>query len=832
MPISEATFGAVDKGHAIIAVTSGAAKVAPRIVGRTDLPNTVPSGTEWASFESGYFEGDTYVLARTWPDPGAPRAGMVFTHAVMAPFVEIDNPDGLLLLSANLPQSPDRGAALKERSWQPPEHHAVSKHTHQLLDALLDEKRQPPIVWLGEADLLRTLTALWRYLPSAARRSVTFRLSFGPEDVAAAAPLVVMTPRQLAQRWKGRTIIDPTQPPPPASEVARSILTPSSADEIAAYANAYGIIVRSLSEFGLLQKSWEIGKSGSSEYGVLLAQLRFVMTLSPQREPGAEQKAVLVADLARAVDSANTTQISALRNINLATWGCGDPLWAAVRAWATRAAALETDAADDIAIWRNATADGAQSAWALAVREGLEEAAKSADGAFCVAWWRRWTAAPELITPVFALLPTKKKMQDALVLTAPQTIDETLAEPVMGAAAGKKWWALHATVARRSLALSAAVKRQLAVDTDQAYTAGFAILFEGLPAHDLLATAVDVEDARLIAMAGDAAAADPTLLEPFDPRIVAWRRIWEIAVRRNADAWQGVGDQTAVREEIVQQLRGGAPLEPSFLEQVAVTPIANLTDVPDRGDVWDTLPEPARSAFLAATATGWLTDFANRKRAPDDADATLRRAIVAPQARDAFFSAHGRTVAIALSYFEAFEEVPEHVATAWLRRLRDQHISVDQADAERIGALVRDRRWHSAASVVAALLHTDGRGSLAPAAIALRGFFQMMDLGMLMVKGFLDVGSQQDVWAIFEDVACELYPHGPNETELWSRAGGKKADLPDGYTGRQRWHATVKLLRNGGSRLSASELLTEMTADHRRNEKLAWLAKQAAFQEE
>jgi hypothetical protein len=133
--------------------------------------------------------------------------------------------------------------------------------------------------------------------------------------------------------------------------------------------------------------------------------------------------------------------------------------------------------------------------------------------------------------------------------------------------------------------------------------------------------------------------------------------------------------------------------------------------------------------------------------------------------------------------------------------------------------------------VVAALLHTDGRHTFAPAAIAMRGVFQLMDLGLLMMKGFLEVSSPQDVWAMFKEVACELYPSGPNETELWSRAGGKKADLPDGDTGRGRWHATITLLRNGGTRLPPGELLAAMLNDHPRNRKLVWLAKQDVFQE-
>jgi len=832
MLISEATFGAVDKGHAIIASTSGATKVAPRIVGRTDLPNTVPSGVEWTSFDSGYFEGDIYVLSRTWPDPDAPRAGMVFTHAVMAPFSEVDDPDGLTLLAAALAHSPDRGAVLGHQSRQPPGMPTTSELAPHLLDALMNESRLAPIVWLGEGNLLTALTVLWRYLPSAVRRSITFRLSFGPEDVAAAAPLIVTTPRQLAQRWKGRTIIDPAQGPGAPSKFAQDILTPSSASDISAYSSAFSVSARPFGELGLLQKSWEISKNRGREFGTLLAQLRFIMALSPERRPGDANKAALVRELAGTISSASAVQVYALRNINLENWECGAVLWEALRNWAEQAAASETDDPDDIAIWRYATAESAQSAWAIAVRGGFEDSVANAGKKLWHACWRRWEAAPDLVAPLFALIQPTISIQDALVQTAPATIGGTLAESIMRASARRKWWVLHAIVARRSNTLSAALERQLAVDSDENHIGGLAALFEDLPTADIISSALHVNNARLTALAGAAAGDDPTLLASFDPGVSAWRRIWSVALGRNPRAWQGVADQDSVRIAMVQQLRTGTILEPEFLEQIALTPMANLAQIHDRSFVWDVLPATLRDRFLTATARGWIVDFVESERTASDADAALRRAVTSAPIRDEFIATYDARVDPILRYFEAFEEVPEHVATAWLRKLRDRHASIGQDEATRLGTLARDRNWHNVASVVAAMLHTDGLSGLAPAAITMRGIFHMMDLGMLMIRGFLAVSSPQDVWAVFEEIACELYPSGPNEIELWSRAGGKKADLPDGHTGRARWHMTIALLRNGGSQLAPFELLKTMIQDHPRNEKLSWILQQDQFKED
>ncbi|WNF55721.1 effector-associated domain EAD1-containing protein [Pseudomonas sp. SG20052] len=49
-----------------------------------------------------------------------------------------------------------------------------------------------------------------------------------------------------------------------------------------------------------------------------------------------------------------------------------------------------------------------------------------------------------------------------------------------------------------------------------------------------------------------------------------------------------------------------------------------------------------------------------------------------------------------------------------------------------------------------------------------------------------------------ENVLSELYPSGPSEMEIWSRAGGELSLLKQGQPGRAAWHAAVKILSQGG----------------------------------
>jgi metacaspase-1 len=66
-----------------------------------------------------------------------------------------------------------------------------------------------------------------------------------------------------------------------------------------------------------------------------------------------------------------------------------------------------------------------------------------------------------------------------------------------------------------------------------------------------------------------------------------------------------------------------------------------------------------------------------------------------------------------------------------------------------------------------------------------------------------------------EDLLAALYPLGPLDREIWSRAGGDVANLRIGNTGRAAWHAALRLLAQGGggANITILSLLTEASSE-------------------
>ena len=75
-----------------------------------------------------------------------------------------------------------------------------------------------------------------------------------------------------------------------------------------------------------------------------------------------------------------------------------------------------------------------------------------------------------------------------------------------------------------------------------------------------------------------------------------------------------------------------------------------------------------------------------------------------------------------------------------------------------------------------------------------------------------------------EDLMAALYPQGPTDREIWSRAGGDLASLRAASTGRAAWHAALRTLSlGGGGAITIDSLLKEAATEYGNNRHLRQL---------
>jgi hypothetical protein len=75
-----------------------------------------------------------------------------------------------------------------------------------------------------------------------------------------------------------------------------------------------------------------------------------------------------------------------------------------------------------------------------------------------------------------------------------------------------------------------------------------------------------------------------------------------------------------------------------------------------------------------------------------------------------------------------------------------------------------------------------------------------------------------------EDLMVSLYPLGPLDRDIWSRAGGCVANLRLGSTGRAAWHSALRILsQGGGGDITLQSLLKEAATEYGGNPQLKQL---------
>lgn len=89
----------------------------------------------------------------------------------------------------------------------------------------------------------------------------------------------------------------------------------------------------------------------------------------------------------------------------------------------------------------------------------------------------------------------------------------------------------------------------------------------------------------------------------------------------------------------------------------------------------------------------------------------------------------------------------------------------------------------------------------------------------------LPAAKEEDRWSVLEELFVELYPFGPRDQEVWSRAGGDLSRLQFHPTGQAAWHAALRTLKlgGGGRSINFGSLLRTAKEDFSNHPQLAML---------
>jgi hypothetical protein len=822
--VEQAIFGEQRGGHAL-RLTSGDKQVAEELASRLDLPDTAPPGVSWSPFISGFPHGNRYIFARTLLDPKASRAGMVFSHALLLPLPEV-------IQYANI------GPIFDHLLTEP-----TQPDTLPTLDLTLDDRPHPtcpeligvaealatrgtgPVVYSGIDGFDNLIVQLWSRLWPDIRGTFAFRLSFGPNDISETTPpIFVCTPPALISRWRGYRIAERSGRRV-TSAVAAFLLGDATGGLVSEFSRNIGAQLQTFGQLPLLEQLYRITTTEPDTFGNATGALRLVDKLSPDRSQGSIGKRSLLHRLAVRIESADATDILTLRNLRLDAFCQPEDISSKVRSWLERNPFAPPQDEAILSILEDATRQGgAIDWWQDAVITGIRAASRFSANGFATAVWRWAILRPSILGVLFDILDVDVTVESRLIDAAPATLDRSAADAVRRIAHGKLLPRLHGIAASMAYAAGDAIRLQIAMESPQPSIAGLSCAARNATPTEVVACALAIPDPSLLQIAGKTVSDDPTLLAAVDMTTAAAQALWATALNTNSSAWSGPADPSSTVSQILENLLDGGSADIGLLTNLAKTPLGNLGSFPRRSEVWGKLPSAARTGFLNTTAKAWL-DQARTGSVPYQPEPDLEGVILASQELDtalAGLSTPGLTSGIQI--VSALPRFDEAKFLRWMQRSLSNTRAVAAADAEALGHITLQRMWHHVLDEIV-YLFKHGREDLRP---ALRICVPMLDF-YTRLRFNLSPVTAGEKWESLETLAVEIYPNGPDQAELWDRAGGSNADLPREGNGRSRWHATLAQMRHGGRGLRIDQLLGVMLRDYPRNDRLRFLAGDEEF---
>lgn len=816
MRVEQAVYGEIaGRGHGL-RTSSMDASFASTIASKLDLPDSVPPGVQtWSPFVRGFPINDRYVLARTFLDSSASRGGMVLTHALIVSLDEICEVSHLAMffgcLASSATDCPSSVEALEVDTAV-----GIPGQAADLIGIAnaLSAQGLAPVVQLGVDGFESIVDSLWSNLWPALRRNFAFRLSFGPNDVVEQpTPAIVCSPEQLQARWTNYRITK-SGDRFPDSESARILCGQLDVKPILSLAEKLGLEVHTFKELNRLERLHALLASGEN-LDDFLAAVRLVDGLSSQPKIGTTVKEELIGRLTALVAGMGCKQLLLMRNLTLPGFSNTQPLWSAVELFVSNLEFFTSDDSDLIEIVAASVDETlASPPWRVAVTAGLSAAACRDKPAISLAIWRWAERSESTFAVMLGTLPNNSAVERRLAAGVPKKLRVTTPAALLKPLLRKRWLIAYGAVLASTLPALGAVGQQLKVDKSPDHIAGLKSALRYAEPHQALECMREYKDSRLVQLCADLAVANPQILCGIRCDEITEQHLWGASIAKDFSLWSAPSNPIGARDTVLAQLAEGKPVDASLLEALAKTPLSDLSTAPERARLWSLLPAPHVENYMQATANGWLKTAVSDLRG-DPPEPDLERAIISSPSLGSVLESPSVAVDTRLSIIGALSSFPEDRFIAWMNGLLLGVRAISHEDSERLGALIAFRRWGRAAKFLAERF-AGQRQDLMPGlrlCAGLLGFFSCWKLG-------ISKPSISEKWRAFEEEAQELYPSGPDHSELWSRAGGRNSDLPGkSQNGATRWHTTLHEIRYG-SRPSARELLAVMCKDFASNEKL------------
>ena len=797
----------------------------------TDRPSAMPAGVQMSPYISAMNQGDKFILTRTIADGTASRGGMVFSHALIiniddlvavndlksmfALFV-VSKPGTLKgLLPLSVPAIVGEGSPLAA----PP-----TRDSQEIVAGLI--ANQAPVVFIGELSAFEdAIAAIWKGLPTSFRKTLTFTVSFSSMNLDTGKKILYVQP-SLATIFRnvpvtgGKSQIPATD----LTETEKYILAREESNDFDSFIRALQVAMNDWSILTPAVKAYHFHQRLKTDIGPDEARqlIRLLAKISPSPASGNEIKDDVMAHIARLIKNGDDTNVKALRNLSLQEFQDGKTCIGAsiselLKGMFTGQLALDTEFMLDL--YRAVDPVSGEKWWSDTIIGTLTACSSSLQPSSVQVLWKLLGYADAPLNSILKRVPTDAAASQRLATYLPSDLSCEAADQIAILIRPRNWYLLHARLLQAARTIKVAVTEQYQYElaSSGSMFEGAKFLIPKLQNADLLDLCLEFPNDLFIDQYATRSVKTEVLLHPMDVSLNTWMRIWSVSLEKTNDLFHGIKELPVKVVGLFSELVKGKNVPMNILALLAKSEYADLTDSEHRQTLWNKLPNAVRPTFLSATAQSLLKRIAEGTYLSTPEQELLVE-IGQDQVMTRFLSMYNRQMSAVINVYGCIPGLKDRFLADYISYY---HAPLNEAVSIRLGNTIVAKLFKlSALQVFGKAKHDQ---SYHPALSACKslidlGFWDKLRYGHLLGHTV----SESDVYGLLQKVAVRLYDKGPEDNDIWKRAGGDNAKLRNNCSREESWRDAIAMLRTGGGGKDASirSLLKAMLKDTPNNDDL------------
>ncbi|MFC0320730.1 GAP1-N1 domain-containing protein [Olivibacter oleidegradans] len=835
--VHQAFYGEVNRrSHGCVFSTVEDAELNTFLTGFTDRPSAIPAGIVMQPYYSAIAHGKYYVITLTFPDHTAQRAGMVFTHVLIIAIDDIEYVNNLDYLFSHfcktIPENktsiqeliiPISALEAKETLNTFPEY--VMQGARELANGKL------PMLFCGESELfIRLITSVWAGIPYSFRAKMSFTAGFSTTNIDT-SKTVIHFQKNLEDSLRNSEFVSDmdTNLVEVNSTVEKCILTPLADNQFEVFIKDLNVDLNDWSILQLCAKAYEGYQNYLQLNNDALKQLiRQLAKISPSRNNGKSIKNKVISEIKQRIDSSKERNLKSLKNLPLDAFDSGEDVVAdSVNSFAetelTKLNGFNDELMSEVIILSHN--DTQANWWHTAIKSALGNSIKAGHVTGIQNIWKLLVKSEDSLSVVLSFFSKERKYEGLLIKHIPKGIPQQIAGSFAKEIQKREWILLHSYLIRTYLTSKEALKQQLSLEKKLSLDSfeGSKLLVKDVTDKDLLSLAMETSEKFFIAEYAVRSVESPTLLNDLDIRNQIWLSIWTMALIETDNLEHGILNLSEKVEQVLNSIPESMEVPDEIIRQIANSEYADISELKNRADLWKYFQPNIRELFLEATANALVKTISSKGLAGISIEPELTNYISSDKYMTSLLNTYRSDMNTVLGVYEYVANLKDSLLAEYIKYYPN---NLNDVQSARLGNLVLAKRFHlSARQIFEKAKHNNSfKVALTKCqSIADIGFWDRLAWGGLIGQTV----SADSVYSELLRIAVKLYDKGPEDNDIWKRAGGEISKLHNHKTREENWRIAISLLRNGGGgkEISVKSLIKEMIEDHPNNTELKEIKK-------